>query len=74
MLIHILNKEIIMLKLIKSAFLNTLIVFLAEFVALILLATLVYVNKLSPKGFRKYEPFYLSGISEQFSPTVIELC
>ena len=51
-----------MLKLIKSAFLNTLIVFLAEFAALILLATLVYVNKLSPEGFRKYEPFYLSGI------------
>ena len=62
MSIRILNKEIIMLKLIKFVLLNTLIVFLAEFAALILLATLVYVNKLSPEEFRKYEPLYLSGI------------
>ncbi len=40
-----------MLKLIKGVLLNTLIVFLAEFVALILLGTLVYVKILSPEYF-----------------------
>lgn len=51
-----------MLKLIKGVLLNTLIVFLAEFVALILLGTLVYVKILSPEYFKEYQVFYMSGI------------
>ena len=51
-----------MIKIIKNATSNILIVFVAEFLALILLAGLVYVNILSPSEFRKYNVFYMSGI------------
>ena len=51
-----------MIKIIKNAASNILIVFIAEFLTLILLAGLVYVNILSPSEFRKYDVFYMSGI------------
>ena len=50
------------MKLIKEAIVDILFVIIAEFAALILLGTFVYVKIISPEDFKEYQAFYMSGI------------
>ena len=50
------------MKLIKEAIVDILFIIIAEFVALILLGTFVYVKIISPEDFKEYQAFYMSGI------------
>ena len=61
MLIHILIKECIMFKLIKGVFLNTLIVFLAEFVVSLFLGVMLHINILPTDSLSYYYPLCLGG-------------